>query len=81
MSRSEFSLWCRYRAKYGPMNPVRMFDQSGAFVAAQVNNAHGGKATPKDFMPHYKEHEQQEVSIQEFVDKVLKGAVKIGKRR
>lgn len=34
------------------MNPVRRYDAGAAVVASVVNNAHGGKATPFDFMPY-----------------------------
>lgn len=46
-----------YRAKYGPLSPVRMYDQGLALVASQINNAHGGKAKATDFMPYGKDPE------------------------
>lgn len=60
---SEVRVWQAYRAKYGPHNPVRMFDQGSAIIASQVNNAHGGKAKPIDFMPYSKEQEEQDVIV------------------
>lgn len=59
-----------------------MFDMGSSLVAAQVNNAHGGKATPKDFMPYatyLKESEDVEVSEDEFFNLLAasgKGKVK-----
>lgn len=52
VSSRELDLWGRYRKKYGPINPVRMYDAGPAIVASLINQAHGGKATPKDFMPY-----------------------------
>ena len=50
-------MWCAYRNKYGPLNPVRMYDQGAALISSQINNAHGGKAKATDFMPYGKEPE------------------------
>lgn len=61
ISARELNLWGRYRAKYGPFNPVRMYDQGNALVAAQINNAHGGKAKPIDFMPYGKKIEEDQI--------------------
>lgn len=80
MGYREFDLWCRYRNKYGPLNPVRMYDQGHALTASQINNAHGGKAKPIDFMPYGKEA-AEEPSIQEFIKSTFGNGVKIGKRR
>lgn len=75
----EFELWLQYRAKYGPLNPVRRYDHGAALVASQINNAHGGKARPVDFMPYGKEDEP--LSINEFIAATFGNGVKIGKRR
>lgn len=58
MSYREFCLWTAYRLKYGPLNPIRMYDQMGAIVAMVINNAHGGKKTVTDFLPYHKEEEE-----------------------
>lgn len=52
ISSRELDLWGRYRKKYGPLNPVRKYDAGAALIASQINNAHGGKARPLDFMPY-----------------------------
>lgn len=55
MTSREFNTWLSYRAKYGPLNPVRMYDQMGAIVASTVYNAHAKKPSkPTDFMPYHK---------------------------
>lgn len=59
-----------------------MYDQGPAVVAAQVNNAHGGKAKPLDFMPYGKtiEEPQQELSSEDFIAALLKtGRAKMGR--
>lgn len=58
MSSRELELWGQYRKKYGPLNPVRKYDAGAALIASQINNAHGGKAKPLDFMVYGKEPEQ-----------------------
>lgn len=55
---AEFRIWLLYRKKYGPLNPIRKYDQSGAIVASQINNAHGGKANPIDFMPYFEKPQE-----------------------
>lgn len=80
MGVREFDLWCMYRNKYGPMNPVRKYDQGGALVASQINRAHGGKARPLDFMPYGKDKDEP-LSINEFIAATFGNGVKIGKRR
>lgn len=82
MGYREYELWCKYRQKYGPMNPIRMYDRAGAIVASQINNAHGGKAKPQDFIPFGTvEEEQSEVDISEYIKAAFGGKVKIGKRK
>lgn len=78
----EYILWLEYRAKYGPLNPIRMFDQGAAILAAQVNNAIGGKAKPEDFI-FYGKTDKDEVTADTSLDAFVKslGGVKIGKRR
>lgn len=79
ISYREYMLWSAYRNKYGPMNPVRMFDQPGAIVASQINNAFGGKAKPQDFLVYLKQKEEQEVDeVSQFM-KFLNNGVKIGR--
>lgn len=76
---SEFRVWLAYRKKYGPMNPVRTYDAGPAIIASLISQAHGGKATPKDFMP-YGHTEEEEMSVDDLM-KAFRGGVKIGKRR
>lgn len=65
---SEVRIWEAYRFKHGPMSPVRMYDLGPAIIAAQVNNAHGGKAKPSDFMPYAeKKDEDILVDTEQFV--------------
>lgn len=81
MGYREYLLWCAYRNKYGPLNPTRMYDQGAAIVAAQMNNAFGGKAKPVDFMPYDPKHkvsDDEEVGVEEFLSALGKG-VKIGR--
>lgn len=82
MSYSEYLLWCKYRKKYGPLNPVRMYDRIGAIQAVQLNNIHGGKAKFEDFAPYGMEKEEQaDVDISEYIKQAFGGKVKIGKRK
>lgn len=82
MSYREYLIWAKYRRKYGPMNPIRMFDQSSAIVASQINNAHGGKAKPQDFIFYGKEESAEvDVDISEYIKAAFGGKVKIGKRK
>lgn len=76
MGYREYLTWCAYRKKYGPLNPVRMYDQAGALVASQINNAHGGKATPLDFMPYAPKPEEK--TDDEILDALIRGG-KIGR--
>lgn len=78
MGYREYLVWCAYRRKYGPLNPVRMYDQAGAAVAAQINNAHGGKANPIDFMPYAPREPEKEATPEDFIAALGKG-VKIGR--
>jgi hypothetical protein len=79
MGYREYLLWCAYRKKYGPMNPIRKYDIPSAIVASQVNNAHGGKAKPLDFVQYGKDEESQEISTEQMIEKVFGGAVKRGR--
>ena len=89
MGYREYELWCRYRQKYGPLNPVRMYDRAGAMVATQINNAHGGKAKPQDFMLLNENHEVEDFNPDNDVKLLIKSGamiqsdrqVKIGKRK
>lgn len=81
MPLSEFRLWLAYRKKYGPMHPVRRFDAGPAIVAAMINNAHGGKAKPKNFMPYGEQRDDETlVTGEQFVAQLI-GArgVKVGR--
>lgn len=73
-------MWSAYREKYGPLNPVRMYDQGHAIVAWQINNSHQGKAKPIDFMPWSNKRQEQPdgLSAEEFIAALGKGA-KIGR--
>lgn len=74
MSYEEVSLWIEYRRKFGPLDPVRKYDKGFALVAALINNSHGGKAKPKDFLPYGKEPEQDvEIGSEEFTQILLLG--------
>lgn len=66
MTLREFTLWERYRGKYGPLSPVRKYDQMGAIVASQINRAHGGKSVPNDFLP-YRKVEETIVEADDFI--------------
>ena len=82
MSYREYLTWCAYRNKYGPVNPVRMYDQGSGIVAATLNNAHGGKAKPVDFMPYdprHKVNDIEDVDAQEFTSLLRKSGAKIGR--
>lgn len=47
-----------------------MYDQIGAVIASQINNAHGGKAKPLDFMPYGRK--PQEVADEEsFITQLM----------
>lgn len=80
MGYREYLMWNAYRNKYGPMNPLRMYDQSGAVVASTVANSVGNKTTPKDFMFYMRkdENEDEFVGEEEFI-KALGSGVKIGR--
>lgn len=80
MGYSEYLLWCKYRKKYGPINPIRMYDRGPAIVATQINNAYRGKAKVEDFIAFGKE-ETPEVDISEYIQAAFGGKVKIGKRK
>lgn len=79
MGYREYLLWCAYRKKYGPMNPVRFYDLPGAITASQINNAHGGKAKPIDFIQFGKDDEEKEIEVSDLIEKVFGGAVKRGR--
>lgn len=90
MGYREYELWCRYRQKYGPLNPVRMYDRAGAMVATQINNAHGGKAKPQDFIPFGNDvNEEQDFNPDNDVKLLIQSGakiqsdrqVKVGKRK
>ena len=70
--------WMAYRLKYGPLNPIRMYDQGPALIASQVNNAHGGKARPIDFIPYGKQDVEKDLTEEEFIAALGPG-VRIGR--
>lgn len=78
MTERELKLWMAYRSKYGPLNPVRKYDQPAAIVATQINRSHGGKANPIDYMPYAKPPEEVESTPEQFIAALGKG-VKIGR--
>lgn len=81
MTYAEFILWSQYRAKYGPLNPVRMYDRGFAIVASQVNRSVGGKAVPNDFISYGKDVEPDiEVDEEGFIAAIGSRA-KVGRRR
>lgn len=80
LTEKELMIWWAYRQKWGPLNPVRMFDQGAALVAAQVNHMRGGKATPIDFMPHApREEKSDEIATPEQFIAAVGGKVKFGR--
>lgn len=85
ISWAEYQMWMEYRIKYGPLNPVRMYDQAGAITAAQINNIYGGKASPMDFIFYGKDKQEEAqegaggLPLEAFI-KAL-GGVKIGQRK
>lgn len=82
MTFPELQLWCAYREKYGPINPVRMYDTGAAIVASQVTNMMGGnKTTAKDFMPYIKGVEESSIDDDEGMLAALmaSGRAKIGR--
>lgn len=70
MSVRELDLWGKYRKKYGPMDPVRMFDKGFALVASMISQANGGKAKPIDFMPYGRDNPSEDTFVDpdEFVN-------------
>lgn len=83
ISHSEFQMWLRYRAKWGPMNPIRLYDAGPAMICSIIKNALGGKTKAADFMPYYENaaaHEKPDAapSLEDFVKSF--GGVKIGRR-
>ena len=80
MGYREYILWTKYRKKYGPLSPVRLYDRGAAIIASTINNAHGGKAKPEDYIPYGKD-EEKEVDISQYIQAAFGGKVKIGKRK
>lgn len=82
MGYREYILWTKYRKKYGPLSPIRMYDRGAAIISATINNAHGGKAKPEDYIPYGKDtSEDIEVDISQYIQAVFGGKVKIGRRK
>lgn len=62
------------------MHPVRKYDSGPAIVAAMINNAHGGKAKPRDFMPYGKQQEDLEVTGDQLIELLASAkGVKVGR--
>lgn len=51
MSHVEFKSWLAYRAKWGPLDPVRRYDRPAALVAHLIAATNGGKGKMQDMMP------------------------------
>lgn len=80
MSDDEFELWTLYRSKYGPMNPVRRYDQGFALIAMVLSNVNGNKAKQQDFMPYGKEKDEEvELSGDEFANLLMAGPAQKGR--
>jgi hypothetical protein len=80
MSPAELDVWIQYRNKYGPMNPVRMYDRGAAIIATLVSRSAGGKANVDDFLPFGEKHTDYiEPDPEEFL-RALGPGVKIGQR-
>lgn len=79
MSERELEIWGRYRFKYGPLNPIRMFDQGPALISSVISKVNGGKANPIDFMPYGKKQEDI-IDGDTFLDRLSQHkGVKIGR--
>lgn len=78
MTAKEFSIWLKYRKKFGPMNDVRRYDRPAAIIGSILSHAYGGKTDMKDLMPFGKE-EATGVEISDFINKAFGGAIKIGR--
>lgn len=64
MSVEEFHQWVAYYRRRGTLNPNRKLEWGFGMIAAQINNAAGGKKTPADYMP-YLEDPDDEMTLQE----------------
>lgn len=72
LSEKEVVLWCAYRSKFGPLNPIRKYDGGHAIVASVLANVNGLKKTPADFMPYGKEKEPDiEVDGSKFLELLM----------
>lgn len=79
MTYKEVIMWCKYREKYGSLGPVRRYDQPAAIIASVINNVHGGKAKPVDYMPYMPKPEViDDLNEEDFIAAISKGA-KIGR--
>lgn len=78
LSDREVDLWRRYRYKWGPFNPVRLYDTGPALISSMISRVNGGKASAKDFIAYGNIEKDIEISGDEFVDVLKKsGTVKI----
>lgn len=66
----EFDLWCQYRNKYGPLDPVRKYDRGFALLSSLLANAHGGKTVPNDFLPYGKDKIEEQDEDQ-FINQLM----------
>lgn len=78
---SELAIWMRWRQKYGPHNPVRMYDQPAGLITWQVGRVNGIKDTaPIDYMPYSVKPEPDEITGDELVSALeMRGKVKYGR--
>lgn len=57
-----------------------MYDRPAALIASMINNAHGGKAKPQDFLPFGRElEEEQEIDGDGFINLLKATGAKIGR--
>lgn len=68
VSSRELNLWSRYRAKNGPLDPIRKYDAGAALITSMIANTNGGKTKPRDFMPYSSDPDEKIVGADEFVN-------------
>lgn len=57
LSYAEALDWSEYLRKRGSLNVGLRLEAGFALIAATINNALGGHATPADYMPHFDQAE------------------------
>lgn len=55
MGAREVEIWARYRAKNGPLSPIRAYDRPAAVICSTLAAVFGNKANLEDFMPFGRE--------------------------